>query len=119
MKNKYLKGNSKNRPNKLSQGIQYTFERSKPNGHNSPVQYRRAVLNRKNDVNRLMVLGTLDSLAKSINWNTSRHEKTKCHCCGHMISGKLRLSDKGRSKLKSLKKRYWERNNMVGWASCS
>jgi hypothetical protein len=70
-------------------------------GNNTP-KYRKVVHEMSRDVLKLCVFGTMDELAKSINWSTSVSKKT-CKCCGQK-SKKLILSSKGKVKLKRFKR---------------
>ena len=57
----------------------------------------------KKDINRLMVVGTLDKLG-TLNWNiTGKPTSEICSCCGQKKPNKKMLSKYGKSRLKFLK----------------
>lgn len=82
------------RPNKLSQGMTMTAERS---GH---------VLYKSNqDASRLSVYGTCDKFAGlRMSFYRKYAGQGKCLCCGQEVK-KYRLNDSGRSYLSRLRKR--------------
>lgn len=78
------------RPNKLAAGLQATRDRSKHSVHKS-----------SDDVLRLTVSGTCDTLGKLINWYTERSKRV-CPCCGQRVQSRV-LSERGRAKLRRMR----------------
>ena len=101
------------RPNKLAQGMSKTFDRSRQwcmKALNS-FHYRRQIHLRSREVLRLMVYGTNDVLTPT----RFRMLVTKVGDCKHC--GKFALNDRGRARLKILRKRFTDRQTIKKYGS--
>jgi hypothetical protein len=89
------------RPNRKAAGMSYTAGRQ---------SIARPILSggTRDDVLRLVVFGTLDSLRGL----TFRTERTICACCGGKTN-RLRLNDRGKLRLRALRRKREERSNVV------
>jgi hypothetical protein len=76
------------RPNKLAAGMTAAYAR-----RGTP----------RDSVLALLVHGTYDNLARMTNWNVKRSQRV-CPCCKQRVSAVV-LSDRGRRKLESMRRR--------------
>lgn len=97
-----------NRPNKTAAGMMKTHDRQKKQGRpekrvspsNPFYPFRDA---KEQAVNSLLVQGTTDKLGRGMWLYKTNRNGPICPCCGQ-ASTKWRLNDKGRAKLRRLKK---------------